>query len=74
MPFTVSLSQYQALLQRQTALENTVNDLIVAIEKFVTVGQVNSLLTLNAAELEVFRTELESFSTRLSDIENEPLT
>lgn len=74
MAFSITEAQYMAVLQRLTALENTVNDIIVAMEKFVTLSQTNSLLTINAQELQVVRTDVEALEARVTNIENEPLS
>jgi hypothetical protein len=74
MAFTLTEAKYNLLLQRVTALENTLNDTIVALSRLATVAQVHELLVINSSNVEDAINRLEALEERVSAIEEEPLT
>lgn len=74
MAFTLTEAKYNLLLQRVTALENTLNDTIVALSRLATVAQVHELLVINSSNVEDAINRLEALEERVTAIEEEPLT
>lgn len=74
MAFTLTEAKYNLLLQRVTALENTLNDTIVALSRLATVAQVHELLVINSTNVEDAINRLEALEERVTAIEEEPLT
>lgn len=74
MAFTLTEAKYNLLLQRITALENTLNDTIVALSRLATVAQVHELLVINSTNVEDAINRLEALEERVTAIEEEPLT
>lgn len=74
MAFTLTEAKYNLLLQRVTALENTLNDTIVALSRLATVAQVHELLVINSSNVEDVINRLEALEERVTAIEEEPLT
>ena len=72
--FTLTEAKYNLLLQRVTALENTLNDTIVALSRLATVAQVHELLVINSTNVEDAINRLEALEERVTAIEEEPLT
>jgi len=70
----VTSDQYNRLLNRITALENAHNDVVVAMEVFITLEQMNQLLTLLQADMDDLNTQVTALNDRVEAIENEPLT
>lgn len=69
----ISEAQYNRLLTRLTALEERANDMAVAIDQFITLGQVNELLTTMTADLQAAVEQVEALEERVTALENEPL-
>ena len=69
----VSDAQYVALLSRLTALENSMNDVLVASNRFVTVNQVHQLLTLVQTTLDSLVQDVDALQTRVANIEDDPV-
>lgn len=74
MAFTFTESKYNNLLARVTALENTLNDTIVALSRLATISQVHELLVINSSNVEAALNKLEALEERVTSIEEEPLT
>tara|TARA_R110002126_G_scaffold133912_2_gene278058 strand:+ start:152 stop:370 length:219 start_codon:yes stop_codon:yes gene_type:complete len=70
----VTTDQYNRLLSRLTALENAHNDVVVAMEAFITLEQMNQLLTLLQTDTSDLNTQVAALNERVEAIENEPLT
>lgn len=70
----VSSEQYNRLLARLTKIEESINDIIVAMEHHVTMNQVHQLLTINKTELADLRATVDTLEDRVEAIEEEPLT
>ncbi len=68
----VTTDQYNQILARLTAIEELLNDVLVAMGKFVTLGQVNQLHTLIQTDLQDVHTTLEALENRIQDIEEDP--
>lgn len=69
----ITTDQYNRLLQRVTKLENTSNDIIVAMDAYITLGQMNQLLTLLQTDLDDVTSQVTALEARVTSIENEPL-
>lgn len=74
MAFTLTESKYINLLARVTALENTLNDTIVALSRLATINQVQELLVITQANIEALSIKVEALNERVTAIEEEPLT
>jgi len=66
--------QYSTLLSRLTKLENTMNDVIVALDRKASLTQLSELVTVLQTELVDLRNKTTSLEARVESIENEPLT
>jgi polyhydroxyalkanoate synthesis regulator phasin len=71
---SVTTDQYNLILARLNRIENVLNDTFVAMDKFVTLGQVNQLLTVVQQDIDDLRTRVASLEERVASIENEPLS
>ena len=71
---SISADQYQGLLARLTALENTYNNVAVAMQKFITLTQITEYLTLAETEIASLREEVDALTARVTSIEEEPMT
>lgn len=74
MAFSLSEDQYKKMLNRITQLEQQANDQAVAMDKFVTLLQVNELSVLLQSSIAALNTRVESLEARVTAIEEEPLT
>ena len=70
----ITTTEYNNLLVRLARLENTMNDVIVALEKFVTADQVNGIYSLTTNDIQALKIEVDSLASRLEDLEAEPLS
>lgn len=70
----ISEAQYQTILSRLTILENTMNDVIVALDRKASLTQLSELVTLLQTDLTDLRTQTTALESRVTAIENEPLT
>lgn len=70
----VTDTQYEAMLSRLSALENHVNNLTVAITHYITLDQLQELLVVIQTSIDDYSTRISSLESRVSTIENEPLT
>ena len=70
----VTDAQYNGLVNRQTALETAHNDVVVAMEVFITLGQMNQLLTIQQTLIDDLTVIVTALDARVTAIENEPLT
>lgn len=69
----VSTDQYNRLLARITKVEETLNDIMVAMERYITLSQVNQLHTLVQTDLDDLRQQVVALETRVTNIEEEPI-
>lgn len=69
---TVSSEQYQAILARLNRLEESFNDLAVALQRCVTANQVQEIFVLAQTEMADVRAIVDSLSERVTSIEEEP--
>jgi predicted nucleic acid-binding Zn-ribbon protein len=74
MPFTFTESQYNKLLNRVTALEEHHNDIAVALDRFITLDQLQELLVVIQTTIDDLETQLNAIESRVTAIEEEPLT
>lgn len=70
---TLSTEQYEALLARLNKLENSYNDIAIALSRLVTSGQVQQLLTIVQQDIANVNSNITEISNRLTAIEEEPL-
>jgi polyhydroxyalkanoate synthesis regulator phasin len=69
----ITNDQYNRVLARLTKIEIMLNDLAVAVDKFVTADQVTQLNTLLQTEVADLRLTVVALENRVQDIEEEPL-
>ena len=69
----ISTEQYQRILARLRALETAHNDIVTAIQQFVTLQQVQELLTITSADLAEVTEQITALEDRVTSIEEEPL-
>jgi len=67
-------AQYLALLNRVSALEQHVNDLTTAVNRMVSMIEVQQLHTILETRIDDLQTNVEALETRVTAIEEEPLT
>tara|TARA_Y100000034_G_scaffold120718_1_gene163993 strand:+ start:466 stop:684 length:219 start_codon:yes stop_codon:yes gene_type:complete len=70
----VSSEQYSRLLTRLTKIEETINDILVAMERYVSMTQTQQLLTIQSTEIADLSATVSSLEDRVEAIEEEPLT
>jgi len=70
----VTDDQYQRLLNRLAVLENSFNDVAIALENFITRSQYNQLHALLETENDDISNRIDELNDRVTMIENEPLT
>ena len=74
MAFSITETQYQTLLARITALELQANDQAVAMDKHITLSQVNEVSVLLQTLIDSLDTQVQALEARITAIEEEPLT
>ena len=74
MAFSLTEDQYKRILNRLTKLEDSFNDLCVAVDKFITVQQLQELLVITQTQLDTVENTVDSLEARVLSIEEEPLT
>lgn len=70
----LTTEQYQRLIQRLTALEQHVNDLTVAADKYITREQITQLQVILETDMDTMQEQLEALEARVTSIETEPLS
>ena len=70
----VSTEQYNRILARLAKIEETINDMLVAMEHYVEMSQVQQLLTIQKTQVDDLSTTVSSLEDRVEAIEEEPLT
>ena len=70
----VSSEQYNRMLARLTKIEETLNDMLVAMGHYVTMTQVQQLLSIQATQVADLEATVDSLEDRVESIEEEPLT
>lgn len=70
----MTLAQYEALLERVTALEEHVNDLTTAINRMVSIAEVQQIHTLTETRIDDLAVTVTALENRVTAIEEEPLT
>ena len=70
----ISTSEYNAVLARLTALENHINDLTTAINRVVSISEVQQLHTLLETQIADLTTTVTALQARVTAIEEEPLS
>lgn len=73
MSFELTESKYIALLRRVKALEEMVNNLVVALDKCTTQQQLSELLVLVQSDIKDCQEQLIALDNRITEIEEEPL-
>jgi BMFP domain-containing protein YqiC len=71
---SVSTEQYQGILARLAALENHLNNVTIALDRFVELNQVQQLLVVIQTTLDDLITRVSALESRIEIIENEPLS
>jgi vacuolar-type H+-ATPase subunit D/Vma8 len=71
---SVSTDQYQGILARLAALENHLNNVTIALDRFVELNQVQQLLVVIQTTLDDLTSRVGALETRVGIIENEPLS
>ena len=71
MPITTN--QYNKMLARLTALEQHHNNVVVAMENFSTLEQLQELLVVIQGSIEALTVQVDSLYERVVAIEEEPL-
>lgn len=70
----VSTEQYNRILARLGKIEQTLNDVIVAMDHFVTMNQVQQLLTIQSTQLADLTATVSALEDRVEQIEEEPVS
>ena len=70
---SITNDQYNRILSRLNKIENTLNDILTAMENYVSVGQVNQLLAITQTELAAIAENVDALELRVTAIEEEPL-
>lgn len=65
--------QYLRLLARVTKLEETSNDLIVAMGRFITQTEISQLMVLQDTEFATLTEQVNALEARITTIEEEPV-
>ncbi len=73
MPFSLSQDQYDRLLHRVSRLEESHNNFVVAIQKLVSMTQVNELVVTLESSIQVITEQVESLDERVISIEETPV-
>lgn len=71
MPPQILQSDLDNLDRRISALEKTVNDLITASRKFITLQQINELNVITQTDIDEIRKTLDSVLTRVQRLEDD---
>lgn len=74
MSWTLTEAKYNRLLTRLKALESHANDLAVAIDQFITLGEVQELLVIAQQDNAALQNRVDSLEDRLTQVEEEPLS
>ncbi len=69
----MTTDQEQRLFARVTKLEELMNDLLTANTQFITLTQINQLLTLLQTEQQVVTEQVTALELRVTSIEEEPI-
>lgn len=69
----VTEDQYQGILARLTAIENHLNNVTIALDRYVELSQVQQLLVVIQTTLDDLSSRTSALESRISIIENEPL-
>lgn len=70
----VSTEQYNRILARLGKIEQTINDMIVASEHYVTMNQVQQLLTIQSTLIADLTATVQALESRVEEIESEPIS
>jgi uncharacterized coiled-coil protein SlyX len=69
---TLTVEQYNALLARLTKIERTLNDIITAQNRFVSLTEVNEVFTVLQQGMDALTLTMNTLDDRVETIENEP--
>ena len=70
----VSDSQYQMILQRLTALEETMNNALIAMNRLVALSQVQQVFTVLQTDIANIQVTVDALESRVTALEEEPNT
>ena len=71
---SVSTEQYNRILARLTKIGETINDILVAMGAYVTLTQLQQLMTIVTTDVDDLRNTVNALEDRVQSIEEEPLT
>lgn len=74
MPWEMTESKYLKLINRVTTLEETMNDVLVAIGNYATTTQVQQLLAITTQQITSLSQDVEGLEQRVVDLEEEPIS
>ena len=69
----ISTEQYNKVLARLTALEHHHNNVVVAMESYTTIDQLQELLVVVQTSVEALSKQVTALEQRVTAIEEEPL-
>jgi tetrahydromethanopterin S-methyltransferase subunit B len=69
----VTTDQYNRMLSRITSLEQHVNDLSVALDRMITLEQMNQLQVILQTDIDDMQTQIDALETRVTGLEEEPI-
>ena len=70
----ITTAQYNALLARMRAVEEHINNLNIASDRFATLQQLSELVVLFQTDLDDISTRMTTIEARMDALESEPLT
>ena len=68
----VTTAQYERVLSRLTKIERTLNDILTAVDRFVTSSDTNALFVVLQTSIEDIEVTVAALSDRVDIIETEP--
>lgn len=74
MAWSMTEARYNKLLNRLTALEESMNDTFVALENYATTTQIQELLVILTQQINNLSVDTAALEERVVAIEEEPLT
>jgi len=70
----ITNEQYERLLNRVTAIEQHLNDVMVALDKFSTREQITQLQVILEQDVDTIQQQVDALELRVTAVEEEPLT
>lgn len=69
----ISQEQYDRILARLNAIEERMNQVAIALDKFITLDQVAELMVLVQTDVDSIKSATNALENRVVSIESEPL-